>query len=112
MPMARFRIFKTAEFDRDFTKLDKSEQSRIEKVLWQLSERGIEVGKPLVLPFFKEKKFDGKRVYFLVYKSYNVILVIAISDKKAQQATINAILLRIAEYQRYVFEELRRRELI
>lgn len=110
--MPKFRVLKTAEFDRDFSKLDKSEQERVERILRQLSERGNEVGKPLILPFFKEKKFNGKRVYFLVYESYNVILIIAISDKKAQQATINRILRDIAIYQKYVFEELRRRGLI
>jgi len=110
--MQKFRIFKTKEFDRDFNKLDKSEQMRVEGILKQLAERGDEVGKPLVLPFFKEKRFDGKRVYFLVYEDYNVILVIAISDKKAQQATINRILIDISNYQQYVFEELRRRGII
>jgi putative component of toxin-antitoxin plasmid stabilization module len=76
-------------------------------------EKGGEVGKPLAgLSFFREKKFDGKRLYYLVYSDVYVVLALAISDKKAQQATINQILLHLAEYQQYVFETLRNRDAI
>ncbi|MEK6941521.1 MAG: hypothetical protein AABW85_01550 [archaeon] len=103
-----FRIFKTLEFDSDYGKLDGSEQKRVDKILTQISLRGDEVGKPLSgLPFFREKKFDGKRLYFLVYKNFLVVLAVAISDKKAQQATINKIVSYLAHYQEYVFELLK-----
>lgn len=111
--MGKYRVFKTEEFDRDYNKLDKSEQRRVDKILNQLLERGGEVGKPLAgLSFFREKKFDGKRLYYLVYGNVFVVLVLAISDKKAQQATINQILLNLAEYQQHVFETLRKRGVI
>lgn len=107
--MPSFRIFKTKEFDRDYSKLDSSEQKRVEKILSQLSEKGDSVGKPLGgLSFFREKKFNGKRLYFLTYKNVLVVLAVAISDKKAQQATINKILFNLAEYQQFVFETLKK----
>lgn len=93
--------------------MDESEQKRVNKILDQLLERGGEVGKPLSgLSFFREKKFDGRRLYYLVYRDVFVVLALAISDKKAQQATINQILLNLAEYQQYVFEALRKRGII
>ena len=105
-----FRIFKSATFDNDFDKLDNSEQKRIDRILNQLLERGGEVGKPLSgLSFFKEKKFDGKRLYFLVYENLQVVLVLAVSDKKAQQTTINLILRDLAQYQQYVLDELKKK---
>lgn len=111
--MGKYRVFKTEEFDRDYNKLDKSEQKRVDKILNQLLDRGGEVGKPLSgLSFFREKKFDGKRLYYLVYSNVFVVLVLAISDKKAQQATINQILLNLTEYQQHVFETLRKRGVI
>lgn len=111
--MGRYRIFKTEEFDRDYAKLDKSEQERVDKILDQPLERGGEVGKPLSgLSFFREKKFDGKRLYYLVYSNVFVVLALAISGKKAQQAAINQILLNLAEYQQYVFETLKKRGII
>lgn len=111
--MAVFRILKTREFDNDYNILEFSEQKRVEKILAQLSEKGDSVGKPLGgLSFFREKKFDGKRLYFLAYKNVLVVLAVAISDKKAQQATINKILFNLAEYQQFVFETLRKEKII
>jgi len=108
-----FKIFTTEEFDKDFNKLDKSEQLRIKKIFIQLKKQGDQVGKPLSgLSFFKEKRLNGKRLYFLVYNDISIILALTISDKKAQQATINQILVDIAEYQKYVYETLRKRDLI
>lgn len=106
-----YRIFTTEEFNKDFSKLDKPEKIRIQKILKQLKEQGEDVGKPLSgLSFFREKKFDGKRLYYLVYKNMLIILVLAISDKKAQQATINKILLDLAEYQHYIYDLFRKKE--
>ncbi len=111
--MGKYRMFKTQEFDRDYDKLDRSEQKRVDKILKQLLERGGDVGKPLSgLSFFREKKFDGKRLYYLVYSNVFVVLALAISDKKAQQATINQILVNLAEYQQHVFETLKKRGII
>ena len=35
-----FKIFTTEEFDKDFNKLDKSEQLRIKKIFIQLKKQG------------------------------------------------------------------------
>ena len=48
-------------------------------------------GKPLGYVFFREKKFNGKRLYFLVYESHKAVFLITISDKKAQQEVIDVI---------------------
>ena len=108
-----FRIFTTEEFDEDYEKLDGSDKERVKKIFRQLKEQGDSVGKELAgRSIFREKKIGGKRLYFLIYSNFAVILTLAISDKKAQQATINRILLNIANYQDYVIEELRKRGLI
>lgn len=59
------------------------------------------------LSFFREKKFNGKRLYFLAYEDFLVILAVAISDKKAQQVTINKILLLLEEYKQFVLQLLK-----
>jgi putative component of toxin-antitoxin plasmid stabilization module len=102
----KYKIYTTEEFDKDFEKLDKSEKIEVNKILKQIKERGANVGKPLSgLSFFREKRFGGgKRLYFLIYENFLILLVIAISDKKAQQATINRILLDIEEYQQFILE--------
>src|SRR3989338_6806340 len=71
-----FRVFVTKEFDDDFDKLDESDKIRVRKIREQLNEQGDFVGKPLGLPYFREKRFDEKRLYFIVYKKFMVILSI------------------------------------
>ncbi|MFH1390845.1 MAG: hypothetical protein ABIH20_00865 [Candidatus Diapherotrites archaeon] len=109
----KFRVFKTNEFDEQVEGLSSEEKIQITKILLQLYEKGDLVGKPLSgLNFFREKKFGGKRLYYLVYKNYFVILAVALSNKKAQQATINQIIRDLADYQRFVFENLKNKKLI
>ncbi len=101
-----FRVFTTDEFDNRFDNLDESEKKAVRKILGKLREQGGIVGKPLRVPYFREKKFEGKRLYFLVYDDFMVLLAVAISDKKAQQETINKILSRINDYKEIVLERL------
>ena len=56
-------------------------------------------GKPLGYGFFREKKFNGKRLYFLVYNSHRIIFIITISDKKTQQQVIDTIKSNLDAYQ-------------
>jgi len=48
----------------------------------------------------------------LIYENFCVVLAVAISGKKAQQATINEILIHLADYQQFVFETLRKKGVI
>ncbi len=101
-----FRVFVTDEFKEDFNKLDFSNRKRVSKIMKQLKERGDKVGKPLGRRYFREKKFGGKRLYFLVYKQLMVVLAVGISNKKAQQDTINEIISEIKNYDGFVIKKL------
>ena len=48
-------------------------------------------GKPLGYTFFREKKFNGKRILFLVYEEHKCIFLITITDKKTQRKEIELI---------------------
>lgn len=99
-----FEILTTEEFDKDFEKLDHSLQSRIEKAIEQLAVNPY-TGKPLGYKFFREKKIEKYRVYYLIYEENVVVFVVALSEKKDQQATINAVKKLIPFYR----EEIRKR---
>lgn len=104
-----FRILTTAAFDDDFRELDAAEQQKVKKKKERLKEQGDSTGDPLTgLSFFREKRVNGKRIYYLIYKQYAAILLLCMSDKKTQQATINKILRELAQYQQYVEEKLRK----
>ncbi len=92
-----FRIFRTKEFIKQFEKLSKQTQEEIKKIRDKLKENPF-VGDQLGYKFFREKKLKGLRVYFLIYDDIKVILFLAVSDKKSQQATIDEIKLKLTEY--------------
>ena len=102
-----FRVFTTKEFDDNFNSLDESQKKRVRKILNQIREQGENVGKPLKVNYFREKKFDEKRLYFLSYKDSLIILALAISDKKTQQETINEILSNIENYKEFISRKLK-----
>ena len=102
-----FKVFRTPTFEKEFSKLSKTEQIAIEKFERKLSENPY-LGKPLGYVFFREKKLNGKRVYYLVYEGFIIVLMVAISDKKTQQGTINEIRQKLDEYHNYVKETLRK----
>ena len=86
----KYQIFTTEQFDTDFKEIDNSIKIQIEDEIEQL-ETNPYVGKPLGYKFFREKKVQGFRIYYLIYDNYVVVYLIAISDKKDQQKVINQI---------------------
>lgn len=102
-----FRVFTTKEFDEKFEDLDESDKERVRKIMEQLREMGDTVGKPLGKPYFREKKFENKRLYFLVYKEFMVVLGVGISNKKEQQDTIDRIICEIKSYEEFIVQKLR-----
>ncbi len=84
------RVLSTEEFDAWEKLLPKEYQDQIGKAIVQLKESS-DVGKQLGYPFFREKKMGKYRIYFLVYEELRTVLLVTISDKKAQQGTIEEI---------------------
>lgn len=80
-------------------------QLRVAKIIRQLKQN-INAGKPLGYPFFREKKIDFYRIYFLVYADLDAILLITLSDKKTQQDTINKIKRELDHYNNLIRKKL------
>ncbi|MDO8740093.1 MAG: hypothetical protein Q7J54_00790 [Candidatus Woesearchaeota archaeon] len=85
-----YRIFRTDWYETKFKRLSKPEQDRVVKFEQELKLQPYD-GKPLGYKFFREKKFNGKRLIFLVYESHEVVFLITIADKKVQQQEIEVI---------------------
>jgi ribosome-binding protein aMBF1 (putative translation factor) len=49
----------------------------------------------------------GKRVYYLIYEELKAVLMIAVSDKKAQQQTIDEIKMHLKDYYTIIREAIR-----
>ena len=71
------------------------------KKILQLKENPY-VGDQIRYRHFREKRLREKRIYYLAYDDLKAVLIVAISDKKAQQETINQIVKYFDEYRIYL----------
>lgn len=92
-----YKIFITKTFEKKFEKQEKKFKDWFEKILDQLVENPF-MGKPIRYDWFREKKYDKYRIYYLIYKEYVTIYFINISEKKDQQKVINSIYLLLDFY--------------
>lgn len=99
------RVLSTKEFDAWERLLPKDYQERVQNIIRQLKQF-TEVGKPLGYQFFREKKMGKYRLYFLVYEDLDTVLLITISDKKAQQETIDQIKKDLGFYKELIRKNL------
>ena len=92
-----FRVFRSKRYENKFNRLDNKEQERVAKFEQNLKIQPYS-GKPLGYEFFREKKFNGKRVIFLIYMEHNAVFLVTITDKKAQQQDIDLIKANLDKY--------------
>ena len=96
-----YAVYTTNNFDKETTKFSVEIQRRIEKIFLQLKENPY-VGYQLQYKHLREKRVGEKRVYYLVYEDLKSVLLVAISGKKDQQATINHVIENFGEYKIYL----------
>ena len=87
-------------FEKEVLELGKDKQERIGKLYFHLKDNPY-VGDQLKFKFFREKRLDEKRIYYLVYDDLKVVLMVAVSGKKDQQETINYIINHLNEFKEY-----------
>ncbi len=90
MDLEIWRVFRSEHYENKLNRLDGSEQTRVLKFEQSLKKEPYS-GKPLGYKFFREKKFNGKRVIFLVYEEHKCVFLVTLTDKKAQQYEIDLI---------------------
>ncbi len=103
--MQNYRVFRSENCENKLNRIDKSEQDRITKFEQALKQEPFS-GKPLGYKFFREKKFNGKRLLFLVYEEHKCIFLITIADKKAQQHEIDLIKINLDIYREELEEKI------
>ena len=94
-------VFETEPFSRLYNTLERKEQEWIEKVRDQLSNN-LKVGKPLRYDWFREKKFENKRLYYLINEKTNKAILIAFGIKKEQKKIIDHIISK-ENFAKFVF---------
>ena len=88
--MKRYKVYHSNTFDKALENLHKNIQNYVGKIENQLVENPY-VGAPLGVKWFREKRFEKYRIYYLIYEDLQSVFIVAISEKKDQQKTINTI---------------------
>ena len=100
--MTLYEVYVTDSFKKLFETLDGREQIWINKIKKNLEE--YPTGKVLHFDWFREKKFDNKRLYYLVDDERKKILLVSFASKKDQQKIIDFIIKNKDEFLRYLKE--------
>lgn len=85
-----YEVYHSKRFDIELAKFDSYFQKQVDKIEDQLNLNPY-VGDPLGFKWFREKKIDAYRIYYLIYDDLGAVFMIAISGKKDQQKVINTI---------------------
>ncbi len=101
-----FMIFHSHTFDKALEKMPKDFQELVNKVENQLVENPY-VGDQIRVPWFREKKKDNSRIYYLIYEELNRVYLVAISDKKDQKAVINSIWIFLDQFKEEIKDLVR-----
>jgi len=97
-----FAIFHSKTFDDELGKYSDEFKDWVDKMEDQLVENPF-VGDHIRVPWFREKKRDKFRIYYLIYEDLNAVYMVGISGKKDQQRVINTIWLLLNSFK----EEIR-----
>ena len=85
-----FVIFHSATFGKALNGFPNDFKLWVDKMEDQLVENPY-VGDPIRVPWFREKKKDKYRIYYLIYDDIKAVYLVGISDKKDQQRVINTV---------------------
>ncbi len=85
-----FRIFHSQTFDDRLNYFSDEFKEWVNKIEDQLVINPY-VGDPMRVKWFREKKKDKFRIYYLIYEDLSAVYMVGISDKKDQQKVINTI---------------------
>lgn len=88
--MDKFSLYHSATFDRKLAKFNIDFQRQVNNIEDKLIINP-EIGKPLNVKWFREKKINKYRIYYLIYEDLKSIFMVDISEKKDQQKIINTI---------------------
>ncbi|MCK5282156.1 MAG: hypothetical protein KAK00_02000 [Nanoarchaeota archaeon] len=98
-----YKVFRTTTFTKKYKKLPKEEQKIIDKFIKEVLAINPR-GKPLDVHGIMEKKIKGRRIYYIVYDDYLIVLMVAISSKKDQQDTIDTLRKYLSEFLKLIEE--------
>ncbi|MFT7616335.1 MAG: mRNA-degrading endonuclease RelE of RelBE toxin-antitoxin system [Candidatus Woesearchaeota archaeon] len=99
--MNTYRVYVFPTVHKNLHKfLSPNEKEEFWKLI-SILEKGQIVGKILTYHFFREKKIGNKRIYYLIYREYHIVLIVNVSAKKAQQKIIDEVKKTLPEFKKF-----------
>ena len=95
-----YRIYATDTFKKLYYSLEKDEQRWIDKIKKNLGE--YPTSKILKYSWFREKKYENKRLYYLIDDEKKNILLVSFASKKEQQKIIDFVTSNTKELLQYL----------
>ena len=97
--MNNFKVIATENYLDEIKKLPKEYKAFVEELPNKLKENPFQ-GKPLIYRFLREKRIKEKRIYYLIYEDFNLVILVAVSGKKDQQYTIDHINYQLDDFKK------------
>lgn len=97
--MGDYKVIGTETYLKELDKWDKSERVIADKIPIKLANNP-HVGRELNYSFLREKRVREKRIYYLIYEDLRLVLLVATSGKKDQQATIGHVKDHLKEFRK------------
>jgi len=94
-----FTVIGTDTYLKEISKWSKDHKEAVDKIPSKLKENPF-LGDPLNYKFLRERRVKEKRVYYLIYEDLKLVLLVATSGKKDQQATIDHIKNNLDEFRK------------
>lgn len=101
-----YAVYHARTFDKELEKMPKDFAQWVDKIEDQLMINPY-VGDQIRVPWFREKKKDKFRVYYLIYDEAKAVYIVGLSAKKDQQAVINTIWLLLDQFKEEIENLLR-----
>jgi mRNA-degrading endonuclease RelE of RelBE toxin-antitoxin system len=79
--MGRYKIYHSYRFKKELLKFDTNFQKKVDKIEDELVENPYS-GKPLGVRWFREKRYEVYRIYYLIYDDLQSVIMAGISGKK------------------------------
>lgn len=105
-----YEVYHHEDFEKNMKKVFSPEEQRQVKQLErvQLSVNPY-VGDSINSPFLREKHLGGKRVYYLIDESHNLVFLITVSTKKTQRIIIKMLKERMPFFEEAIRELIKQR---
>jgi len=94
-----YEVYITESFEKRIEILPN--KKLIQKIYSQLKQNPY-VGDQIRYNFFREKRLNEKRIYYLIYEDLKVVLMVAIGGKKEQNQKIDEIIKKLPKFREYI----------